>query len=102
MMLYYLMEIRILLRVEGFNFVDLQAFYDETSLPCAAVMRKPPNQSKIEAALQKVFPDDFQLRINCMKAAGKVFSCDPFYFQVKGETPEVMGKVLQRLTDQGN
>jgi len=86
----------------GFNFVDLQAFHEKTELPCAAVMRKSPDQERIRKALHKVFPNDCLLRILCMEKAGEVYHSDPFYFQVKGASPEVMGKVLKKLTDQGN
>lgn len=79
-------------------------------------MRKSPNQESIRKALHKVFPEDYLLRIQCMENAGEIYHSDPvpfrfeyvsissikFYFQVQGVSFEVMGKVLKKLTDQGN
>jgi hypothetical protein len=36
-----------------------------------------------------------------LRRAGIIYAFEPFFFQVCGEQPEVIARVLQRLTDTG-
>jgi endonuclease V-like protein UPF0215 family len=63
-------------------------------------MRHPPNLSAMETALHRLPLPKKRLKI--LQRAGTIHAFPPFYFQVCGETPEVIAAVLQRLTDCGN
>ncbi len=69
------------------------------ALPCVTVMRRPPDLSKIETAIRRLpYPEK---RLALLKRAGKIHTFQSFFFQVCGESPEIIGAVLQRLTDCG-
>ena len=63
-------------------------------------MRRQPNMTKIETALQRL-PQPHR-RLELMRRAGKVHSSAPFFFQVCGEDPDVISAVLHRLSDRGH
>ncbi|HEY9853901.1 MAG TPA: DUF99 family protein [Leptolyngbyaceae cyanobacterium] len=83
----------------GFNVVDLPLLSQRLALPCVTVMRRPPDLSKIETAIRRLpYPEK---RLALLKRAGKIHTFQSFFFQVCGESPEIIGAVLQRLTDCG-
>jgi len=84
----------------GFNVIDLPLLSQNIKLPCVSVMRKYPNFTAIEHALSRIHGGEKKLEI--MKKAGEIYHHDPFYFQVKGEEPQLIGKVLNILTDRGH
>lgn len=86
--------------VGGFNIIDINHLAAELSLPCIAVMRKPPDFSAIDKALQNFA--DYARRAALIQAAGEVHSAEPFYFQTAGLEPDVAAAALQQLTDNGN
>ena len=84
----------------GFNIINLPKLADKLQIPCVTVMRRQPNMTKIETALQRL-PQP-QRRLELMRRAGTVHAYPPFFFQVCGEDPDVIAAVLQRLSDRGH
>ena len=83
----------------GFNVVDLPLLSQRLALPCVTVMRRQPNFAAIETAIHRL-PQP-QRRLNMIKRAGTIYEFPPFFFQVCGESPEITGAVLKKLTDCG-
>ena len=83
----------------GFNIVDLERLAKETQLPCVAVMRKHPDLEKIDEALTHFM--DYERRAALIKKAGDIYDMQGFIFQIKGEAPEVIANMLEKLTDTG-
>jgi endonuclease V-like protein UPF0215 family len=83
----------------GFNIIDLPELASRLQIPCVAVMRRPPDLAAVEKALAHL--PDLQYRLELLRRAGKIYAFEPFFFQVCGEKPEVIARVLQRLTDTG-
>ena len=83
----------------GFNLVDLPALAAKLQLPCVAVMRKPPNLTKMTEALSRL--PDRDKRLQLLKRAGTIHHYPPFYFQVCGENPAIIARTLAHLTDRG-
>lgn len=84
----------------GFNIIDLPLLSERLALPCVAVMRRQPSLADIEQALRRLPQPEKRLRL--LQRAGEIYAFPPFFFQVCGESPEVIAQVLQRLTDCGN
>ncbi|WP_013322643.1 DUF99 family protein [Gloeothece verrucosa] len=84
----------------GFNVINLALLSQRLNRPCVALMRRMPNFEKIEAALKRL--PQAEKRLEIMRQAGVIHPYPPFYFQVCGETPEVIAQVLARITDRGN
>ena len=84
----------------GFNVIDLPQLSERLALPCIAVMRRQPSLDAIEKAIHRL-PQP-KRRLKLLQRAGEIHSFGPFFFQVCGESPEVIAEVLQRLTDCGN
>jgi endonuclease V-like protein UPF0215 family len=83
----------------GFNLIDLPELASRLERPCVAVMRRPPNFSKIEQALRRL--TDTEKRLQILRRAGQIHAYPPFFFQVCGEEPVVIAQALERLTDCG-
>jgi uncharacterized protein len=83
----------------GFNIIDLPKLASRLQIPCVAVMRRQPDLAAVEKALGHL--SDSEYRLELLRRAGKIYAFEPFFFQVCGEQPEVIGLVLQRLTDTG-
>jgi len=83
----------------GFNVIDLPLLHHNINLPCVSVMRKYPKFTAIKHALSRI--SDGEKRLEIMEKAGEIYHLDPFYFQVIGENPEIISKVLPILTDRG-
>ncbi len=83
----------------GFNIVDLPELASRLERPCVALMRRPPNFSKIEQALRRL-PDP-EKRLEILRRAGTIYAYPPFFFQVCGDKPEVIAQALGQLTDCG-
>jgi hypothetical protein len=83
----------------GLNLINLPELNNRLQLPCVSVMRRYPDIAAMEEAMSHL--PDFEKRQNLLKLAGKIYEYSPFVFQVCGEKPDVIAKVLQRLTDCG-
>lgn len=83
----------------GFNIVNLPELADRLQLPCVTLMRRQPDLVAVEEAMSNL--PDFQQRQKLLQQAGLIYDYSPFFFQVNGEEPAVVAKVLQRLTDCG-
>ncbi|MFP4007906.1 MAG: DUF99 family protein [Spirulinaceae cyanobacterium] len=83
----------------GFNLIDLPTLSQRLALPCVAVMRRYPNFEKIVAALSHF--RDRDLRLQLIQRAGTIHHHPPFFFQVCGEDPDIIGLALHALTDCG-
>lgn len=84
----------------GFNLIDLPLLSQKLALPCVTVMRRPPDLAAMETALRRLPQPEKRLKI--LQRAGTIHAFPPFFFQVCGESPDVTGAVLKRLTDCGN
>lgn len=83
----------------GFNVVNLPELASRLQLPCVTVMRRQPDLAAVEAAMSRL--PHFQQRQQLLQQAGLIYDYSPFFFQVSGEEPAVVAKVLHRLTDCG-
>jgi len=88
------------LAVAGFNLIDLPELSRRLERPCVSVMRKLPDMIAIEKALSNL-PNTLE-RLALIQKAGTIHVQQPFYFQVVGENPEIVGEVLQQLTHTGH
>ena len=86
--------------VGGFNIIRLNDLYESVRLPCISVMRKYPDLSSIENALNN-FQDGEQRKID-IQQAGEIHEIDGFVFQVVGCSKEVVAKLLRQVTDVGH
>jgi endonuclease V-like protein UPF0215 family len=83
----------------GFNVVDLPKLSEKLQLPCVAVMRRQPDLEAVIDAMSRL--PNLQQRQELLKRAGTIYEYSPFVFQVCGEEPEIIAKVLDKLTDCG-
>ena len=83
----------------GFNVVDLPTLAEKLQLPCVAVMRRQPDLNAVIDAMSRL--PNLEKRQELLKRAGKIHEYSPFVFQVCGEEPEIIAKVLEKLTDCG-
>lgn len=86
--------------VGGFNVVDLPLLARRLGLPCAAVMRRPPDMAAVERALRRLPHPERRLEI--LRRAGPFHHHPPFTFQVQGADPLELAAALRRITDRGN
>lgn len=84
----------------GFNLIDLPLLAERLQRPCVSVMRRPPNLDKMEKAMRRL--PDFDRRLERLRRAGTIHTFSPFYFQVCGESPEIIAETLRVVTDRGN
>ncbi len=83
----------------GFNVVDLPTLAEKLKLPCVAVMRRQPDLDAVIDAMSRL--PNLDKRRELLKRAGTIHEYSPFVFQVCGEQPEIIAKVLEKLTDCG-
>ena len=83
----------------GFNVVDLPTLAAQLQLPCVAVMRRQPDLEAVIYAMSHL--PNLEKRQELLKRAGTIHEYSPFVFQVCGEEPEIIAKVLDKLTDCG-
>ncbi|WP_414623323.1 DUF99 family protein [Calothrix sp. CCY 0018] len=83
----------------GFNVVDLPTLAEKLQLPCVAVMRRQPDLDAVIDAMSRL--PNLEKRQELLKRAGTIYEYSPFVFQVCGEEPEIIAKVLEKLTDCG-
>ena len=83
----------------GFNVVDLPKLAEKLQLPCVAVMRRQPDLNAVIDAMSRL--PNLEKRQELLKRAGIIHEYPPFVFQVCGEQPEIIAKVLEKLTDCG-
>lgn len=86
--------------IGGFNVIDLPALSQTLARPCIAVMRKLPDMTAIDNALQNF--DDYQRRKTLLNKAGEIHSVGCFHFQMAGCDKSTAAAVLERLTDKGH
>ncbi|MEM7553937.1 MAG: DUF99 family protein [Cyanobacteria bacterium P01_A01_bin.84] len=83
----------------GFNLVNLPELRNTIQLPCVAVMRRLPDLDAVKKAMIRL--PHFEHRQELLRLAGNIYEYPPFVFQVCGEEPEIIAKVLENLTDCG-
>lgn len=83
----------------GFNLVNLPQLAQRLGIPCVAVMRRLPNVDKMKRAMSRL--PKYQQRLAILEQAGEIHNYSPFVFQVWGEKPEIIARVLEQLTDCG-
>lgn len=76
----------------GFNVVNLPQLARAVALPCAAVMRAPPDMGRVRRALANLPGADRRLRL--MELAGPIHRAGELYFQCAGLEPAVMGAAI--------
>ena len=84
----------------GLNIIDLPQLSERLALPCIAVMRRLPSLKDMEEPIRRLPQPEKRLKL--LQRAGKIHAFPPFYFQVCGESPEVIAQALKNLTDCGN
>ncbi len=83
----------------GCNVVDLQELHTKLGVPVVAVMRRMPDIDAFRNMIDRL--PDSETRWAQVQAAGPIHDLNGFVFQVSGESPELISRVLKRLTDQG-
>jgi endonuclease V-like protein UPF0215 family len=84
----------------GLNLIDLPELASQLEIPCVAVMRRQPDLAAIELVIRRLPRAEERLEI--LQRAGTIHAYPPYFFQVCGESPEVIAAALHRLTDCGN
>lgn len=83
----------------GFNILDLSLISTQLERPCIAVMRRQPDLTAIDNALQNF--SDYEQRKKLIEKAGKIYQLEDFTFQVTGTDAATAAAVLRQLTDTG-
>ncbi len=86
--------------VGGLNIIDLPQLCDRLEIPCVAVMRRIPDITAMTTVINRL--PQAKKRLKILQRAGIIHAYPPFFFQVCGETPDIIAATLQRLTDCGN
>ena len=86
--------------VAGFNVVDVPALSLRLDLPVITVMRRRPDWTAIEAALQNV--DNPEEKRSTMKRAGEIHQGDHIFFQSFALSSETARKLLSFTTREGH
>ncbi|HEY9842169.1 MAG: DUF99 family protein [Candidatus Sericytochromatia bacterium] len=86
----------------GFNVVDLPDLAQRLDLPCLSVMRKLPDMPGIILALERMGPQEKARRLPLIEKAGPIFQHGPFCYQVQGVSPDLAGRMLSSVTDNGH
>jgi endonuclease V-like protein UPF0215 family len=84
----------------GFNLIDLPELTHRLQRPCICLMRKLPDLTAIQQALDYL-PNKTK-RLELIKKAGPIYQEKPFYFQTINQNPQTVSKILHQLTDQGH
>lgn len=84
----------------GFNVVDLPALHQRLGVPCLAVMRRHPDQARVEAAIRRLPRPE--ARIARLWRAGDIHELGGFTFQACGAEAPTAAGALRRLTDTGH
>jgi len=84
----------------GLNVVDLPQLCQKLELPCVTVMRRYPKLEKMHGAIAHLPNPD--RRIALLNKAGPIHEAERFCFQVQGEDPAIIAKVIERLSDRGH
>lgn len=84
----------------GFNVVDVPTLSERLDLPVLTVIRRRPDWTAIEAALNNVARPEEKLA--AMKRAGEVHQGDHIFFQTFALSPEPARKLLRRTTREGH
>jgi len=83
----------------GCNIVDIQKVSRKLGLPVATLMRRQPDMERFHFVIDKL--PEAEERKRLVELAGTIHELRGFFFQVAGEEPEIMARVLETLTDQG-
>ena len=83
----------------GCNVVDLPVLADAFEIPVVAVMRKKPNLKQFRHVFTRF--EDFDERWRKVEAAGPIHEAEEQVFQCVGESPSIIARALDRLTDTG-
>jgi hypothetical protein len=84
----------------GFNLLDISELYRKTRVPVLAVLRKKPDQQKVERALSH-FPDK-RKRLERISKAGRIYSYRRLYFQMAGLTEREARELIEKTTKGSN
>jgi hypothetical protein len=84
----------------GFNILDINELYEKTRVPVLAVLRKRPDQQKVERALSH-FPDK-RKRLDKIRKAGQIYSYRRLYFQMAGLTEGQARELIDKTVKIGN
>lgn len=86
--------------VGGLNIINLPQLCDRLQIPCVTVMRRIPDLTAMTTVIKRL--PQAKRRLEILQSAGIIHAYPPFFFQVCGETPDIIAATLQRLTDCGN
>jgi hypothetical protein len=84
----------------GFNILDIKELYARTNVPVLAVLRKRPNQQKVERALNH-FPDK-KNRLERIRKAGEIYTYRNLYFQAAGLDESEAKELIEKTTKGSN
>jgi len=84
----------------GFNILDINELYEKTRVPVTAVLRKRPNQQKVERALSHL--PDKRKRLDKMRKAGQIYSHKSLYFQMAGMSEREAKELIDKTIKIGN
>jgi len=84
----------------GFNLIDLPELSHRLQRPCICLMRKLPDLTAIQQALEHL-PNKTK-RLELIHKAGPIYQQTPFYFQTINQNPQTIAKILHQLTCQGH
>ena len=84
----------------GFNVIDLPRLAERLEIPCATVIRRPPDFESIAAALSNLERSDE--RLERMKRAGPVQPAGEVFCQVQGAATETVARAIDKLTLRGH
>ena len=84
----------------GFNILDIKELHQRTNVPVLAVLRKRPNQQKVERALNH-FPDK-KNRLEIIRKAGQIYTYRNLYFQAAGLDESEAKELIEKTTKGSN
>ena len=84
----------------GFNLLDINELYEKTRVPVLAVLRKRPDQQKVERALSHL--PDKRKRLDKIRKAGQIYSHRRLYFQMAGLSEREAKELIDKTVKIGN
>jgi endonuclease V-like protein UPF0215 family len=84
----------------GFNILDITELNRRTGVPAISIIRKKPNQKKIENALENFL--DKRKRLSLLAKAGKIYNHKSIYFQAAGITGNRARELIDQTTVRSN
>ncbi|MCX8190081.1 MAG: DUF99 family protein [Candidatus Diapherotrites archaeon] len=84
----------------GFNIVDTNELYSVLKVPIIVVFRKRPRMQKIAGALKHF--NDFEIRAQLIKNAGRIYKAEKIFFQCKGIKPKEASTLIKLFSLHSN